>query len=111
MKNKNELLMHLFWALAIFFNAIMDTIMFHPWSWLLKVIPSFRAEFIFWVIDPWHIAKILMQFCFFMSMYFAYRVGFWYADIDFKHKFFWRTLITLGCLTTFLFNELLHLIF
>lgn len=106
-----EPLMYLFWILAIIFNAIMDTIMFHPWSWFVKVIPNFRFNILWQPIDPWHIAKLLMELCFFLSLYFSYKIGFWYCDSDYKHRFFWKTFVILIVITTVVFNLFLHLIF
>lgn len=73
----------LFFILMIIFNAIMDTIAFHPDSWLVKLAPSFMviksSGGLIRVNDGWHVSKLLMYACLILSYYFC--IKFSYIDV------------------------------
>jgi len=105
-----------FWGIAVFFNALMDAIHFHPYSWVVKIAPSFMTitDTDSWIMpfDGWHIFKWLSFLFFSLSLVAAFHYGtnrlsnYW----EKKQSVPW-ILVYLGSITLIIHNLFLHLIF
>lgn len=108
--HKYEMMFIVFWSIAIFFNAVMDTIHFHPGSWIVLLSPEFMSLVgkNGFVLDGWHISKLLMFLSFALCLYYGVLFGY---DYMIKRQRFWKLILKLAVVTSFIHTIFFHLIF
>ncbi len=104
-----------FWGIAVLFNAIMDAIQFHPYSWIVKIAPNFMTitDTDSWImpLDGWHISKWFSFLFFALSLVAAIYYGSFRMSAFWVKKEFPWILVYLGSITLIIHNLFLHLIF
>ena len=103
----------LWYSLAIFFNAVMDVVQFHPDSWLVRLNPDFMQVKDCWGLcwDGWHVSKQLMFGCLFMCVVYLLKMG-WMLPYDkFNLKFYLRLAIIMAILSITVHEIFMKMVF
>jgi len=107
--------LYVFWGVAAFFETLCDAINFHPYSWVVQLWPSFMqitdTETWFMPLDGWHISKFFMVACYFLCIYCANKIGYYFLDIKAYYKFFVKNAVILGVINYGIHELFLHVVF